>query len=159
MAHQTVVAAPWATVLNGKEGFTGSGRDLTIGLADEVVALQVLIGEMARPGRSGCRRVARRRRARPGRGSPPVESQREQGVGGLGLAVGLPLVVRPAFEVGILEIDRGEPSGRARQGDHPRAFGPGQGGQEPERQLEMAEVVGGELAFIAAAGRGSGVSP
>ena len=79
-----------------------------------------------------------------------VEVQGEQGVDRLGLRVGGPLVVVAAHEVRIGEV---EPAARMSAGRERHHAGLARGHEqrpEPRRQLEVAEMVGGELALVAA---------
>ena len=87
-----------------------------------------------------------------GGAQPPVELEDEHGVGQLGLVVGAPGPVA-VLGLQVVEVDAfGRLVPVAADGDHPAAGPPGQGGQEPAGQREMAEVVGAELPLVALGG-------
>ena len=79
-----------------------------------------------------------------------IEADGEECVGGLGAAVGHPLVVFGALEVRIFEIGRADAVADRTERNHARAVGGLQRGPETRGELEVAEMVGGELRFVAA---------
>src|SRR3954452_5238339 len=78
-----------------------------------------------------------------------VELEGEQAVGRLRLAVGLPLLVRIALELQVVEADRADPVSRRGELDHARAAAARERGPEEVREDIVAEVVGRELALPA----------
>ncbi len=92
-----------------------------------------------------------------GRDAPAAEplrqADREQGVGGLGLSIGVPFVIRAAPILDVVEVDVGAAMGAGREYDDTGRRRRLQGGEQQERQEEMAEMVGAELQLEAIAGR------
>ena len=84
-------------------------------------------------------------------GPPPlVSGEGEQHVGRLRLAVAGDGVVGPVVVVGVVEHDVGGAVGPRRDDDDPRPVGPAQRRPEAGGQLEVPEVVGGEVGLVAA---------
>ena len=79
----------------------------------------------------------------------PVELDREEHVGQFRLGVGGASVIAGG-EVGVVPADRAEALGAGGDVDDSRALGGAQRGQEGERELEVAEVVGRQLHLVAA---------
>jgi len=79
----------------------------------------------------------------------PVQLHGKEHIGRLGLAIGLPPVVAAMEEVGIGEIHLSALVAPGGERHHPRPPRAPQRGPEPRRELEMPQVVGGELGFIA----------
>src|SRR2546430_14658979 len=83
-------------------------------------------------------------------GSPSaIRLDREQHVGGLGLGVRDARVVVAGGEVRVVPADVREPLRTRRRGDDPGSAGSTERGQQTQRQLEVAQVVGGELCLVA----------
>src|SRR5438874_12463203 len=74
-----------------------------------------------------------------------IQREREEGVRGLRLPVRDPLVVRTALEVRVLEVDSSIRVPSRRQSDDARAVRLAQRRPEARSELEVAEVVRGEL--------------
>ena len=74
-----------------------------------------------------------------------VACDREQHVGGLGLAVGHPRVVGPLVELQVLEDDRRAQVAARAQRDDPSSVRGGQRVVQADGEREVPEVVGGEL--------------
>ena len=94
---------------------------------------------------------AHTRRDRSRGPQPPVQLQAEQGVGQLGVVVGLPAAIA-ALVVEIAEVEPAQPMHDAGDGDHSAARPMEQGGQQPTGEGEVAEVVGAELELNALGG-------
>ena len=92
-----------------------------------------------------------------------MQTDREQGVGGLGLTIGAPLVIGSAAEVWVVEVDPGPAVRHRRQRHHPggpplRLRAVHQGGGQLMRQEEVAKMVGPELGLETVARVGLGAS-
>jgi len=79
-----------------------------------------------------------------------IESNRKERVCTLRLSVGDPRVIVPVLESGVLKIYRSPPVSDRGQRNHVCALRTPQGWPEPSCKLEMSQVVGGELRFVAA---------
>ncbi len=85
----------------------------------------------------------------------PVEFVAEDGVGELGLVVAVHGGVG-AFAGGVVEGDSGPAVVEGGDGDHPRVPPLGEAVEQQRGEGEVAEVVGGELQFVAVGGEGTG---
>ena len=81
----------------------------------------------------------------------PRQAVGEQGVGGLGLAVGAPLVIVVGLELDVFPQDVCDLVAAGRQGDNPRALRCLQQRHQGVGEREMAHMVDAELGFPARA--------
>jgi hypothetical protein len=118
-------------------------------LADDLAGFDLGLGHVTDEVRRDAARVHGESADAPPLGDR-IERDGEQGIGRLRLAVCQPGVIGAALEVGIVEVDARAPVPVRAERDHAGTLGADEAGPEAAGELEVAEVVAGELGLVAA---------